>query len=144
MIRIANKLDIKSINFLGKKYNNNFEKLFNIEKIIFDENYKVYIYEKNKAIIGFLIVLNTYEISNIILIFVDENFRNNHIATNLIDYYISELPIVVEKITLEVNVTNVNAIKLYKNFGFETIHVRKQYYSDNNDAYIMERKIKDE
>ena len=45
---------------------------------------------------------------------------------------------------LEVNVTNQTAVNFYQKFGFKIIHVRKNYYSDNNDAYIMERSIESE
>ena len=39
---------------------------------------------------------------------------------------------------LEVRVSNINAINLYKKNGFEIIRTRKGYYSDNNeDAYDM-------
>lgn len=39
---------------------------------------------------------------------------------------------------LEVRVSNVKAINLYKKLGFEILRVRKGYYSDNNeDAYDM-------
>lgn len=40
--------------------------------------------------------------------------------------------------TLEVRVTNVVAQRLYEKLGFETVGVRKGYYTDNQeDAYIM-------
>ena len=144
MIRVASNRDIELINGLGKKYNSSFQKLFDIKSLIENKDYKIYVAEYNNEIVGFLIALNTYDIYNIILIFVEEKYRHQHIATNLLDYYISELSIDIEKIILEVNVTNKNAIAFYQKFGFEIIHTRKNYYSDNNDAYIMERKIKDE
>ena len=144
MIRSANNLDIEKINELGKQYNSNFQKLFDIKDILANNDYKVYVDDVNNEIVGFLIILNTFEISNIILIFVEEKYRNKHIGTNLLDYYLTEISLDIEKVLLEVNVTNKNAIKFYEKFGFDIIYTRKNYYSDNNDAYIMERKIKDE
>ena len=144
MIRVANNPDIEKINELGKKYTSNFQKLFDIKDILANDDYKVYVADANNKIVGFLIILNTFEISNIILIFVKEEYRHKHIGTNLLDYYLTELSLDIDKILLEVNVTNKNAIKFYEKFGFDIIHTRKNYYSDNNDAYIMERKIKDE
>ena len=42
------------------------------------------------------------------------------------------------EVTLEVRVTNDLAQALYRKYGFETVGVRKRYYTDNNeDAYIM-------
>ena len=40
-------------------------------------------------------------------------------------------------ITLEVKTTNDAAIALYKSFGFEVAGVRKRYYNNLFDAYVM-------
>ena len=40
-------------------------------------------------------------------------------------------------ITLEVNTENLPAINLYKKYGFEILGVRKKYYDNKFDAYIM-------
>ena len=40
-------------------------------------------------------------------------------------------------ITLEVNERNSTAIHLYKKHGFETVGIRKKYYDNKFDAYIM-------
>lgn len=46
-------------------------------------------------------------------------------------------------ITLEVRVSNAPAIGLYESFGFESVGVRKKYYSDGEDAMIMWRRQED-
>lgn len=44
----------------------------------------------------------------------------------------------IRKATLEVRVSNVRAINLYRRFGFEGIAFRKGYYADNGeDALVM-------
>ena len=44
----------------------------------------------------------------------------------------------VEYVTLEVRVSNVRAIRLYRTYGFKPIALRKRYYSDNGeDAMVM-------
>ena len=40
---------------------------------------------------------------------------------------------------LEVRASNIAAIALYKTQGFETVGVRPKYYSDNEDAVLMQR-----
>ena len=40
---------------------------------------------------------------------------------------------------LEVDVTNDSAISLYKNIGYETLNIRKNYYGYGRDAQIMRR-----
>lgn len=42
----------------------------------------------------------------------------------------------IEKLFLEVRVSNIKAIKLYEKCGFEKISVRKKYYKDGEDALI--------
>ncbi len=48
----------------------------------------------------------------------------------------------LEFLHLEVRVSNEKAIRLYKKHGFETIRIRKGYYSDNyEDAYEMMKAV---
>ena len=43
----------------------------------------------------------------------------------------------VASITLEVNVNNIPAQKLYEKYGFKSVGVRKKYYNNTDDAIIM-------
>jgi ribosomal protein S18 acetylase RimI-like enzyme len=40
---------------------------------------------------------------------------------------------------LEVDVSNIEAIKLYQNLGYESLNIRKNYYGYGRDAQIMRR-----
>ena len=42
-----------------------------------------------------------------------------------------------KSVTLDVRDTNFAAIKLYESFGFKVVGVRKRYYSNGADAYVM-------
>ena len=88
-------------------------------------------------LVGYLKYEVTFEVVNIIDVFVEENYRNRGIATKLFQNLLKNVK--PEKFMLEVNENNVNAIKLYKKFGFVNIHVRKKYYKEG-DALIMELK----
>ena len=88
-------------------------------------------------LVGYLKYEVTFEVVNIIDVFVEENYRNRGIATKLFENLLKNVK--PEKFMLEVNENNVNAIKLYKKFGFVNIHVRKKYYKEGN-ALIMELK----
>ena len=88
-------------------------------------------------LVGYLKYEVTFEVVNIIDVFVEENYRNRGIATKLFENLLKNVK--PEKFMLEVNENNVNAIKLYKKFGFVNIHVRKKYYKEG-DALIMELK----
>lgn len=43
----------------------------------------------------------------------------------------------VKKITLEVNVSNEPAMKLYEKFLFKTVSLRKKFYNNSQDAALM-------
>ena len=46
----------------------------------------------------------------------------------------------VVNITLEVRISNIIAINLYKKFGFKEVALRKYYYGDE-DAILMEKQV---
>jgi len=41
------------------------------------------------------------------------------------------------RIILDVDTKNTPAINLYKSLGFEVIHLRKRYYSDGADSFLL-------
>ena len=47
----------------------------------------------------------------------------------------------IETLHFEVNEKNEPAIKLYENFGFKNLGIRKNYYKGQFDAYIMKLMI---
>lgn len=48
------------------------------------------------------------------------------------------LELEARRATLEVRISNLGAVALYRRYGFDIVSVQKAYYSDNNeDAYIM-------
>lgn len=47
----------------------------------------------------------------------------------------------IKKVFLEVRETNLPAICLYKKFGFEQISVRKNYYPDGENAFVMVKEL---
>lgn len=47
------------------------------------------------------------------------------------------------KAYLEVRVTNKYAINFYKKFGYQIMYIRKNYYLDGADAYVMAKVIQE-
>lgn len=87
---------------------------------------------------GIKVVLDSADIMNIV---VKKNFRNLGIGTSILNEIIALCSSLnLSSITLEVRKDNEYAISLYKNFGFETLGVRKKYYN-GIDGFIMEKKI---
>ncbi len=75
---------------------------------------------------------------------VDPDFRRKGYACalmeKLVDFSKEEA---MSVILLEVRASNESAIKLYEKFGFETMGVRKNYYSaPTEDALLMTLKLK--
>ena len=139
MIREALEKDLESIYELGIKLHPNYRIINNLSEILKDKIHHLYVYELNKKVIGFIHYTKLYNSVDLVDLYVDENYRKQKVATNLIDYMITNLDI-DDRIFLEVNTTNQNALNLYQKFGFKIINIRKNYYGEN-DAYIMERVI---
>ena len=139
MIREALEKDLESIYELGIKLHPNYRIINNLSEILKDKIHHLYVYELNKKVIGFIHYTKLYNSVDLVDLYIDENYRKQKVATNLIDYMITNLDI-DDRIFLEVNTTNQNALNLYQKFGFKIINIRKNYYGEN-DAYIMERVI---
>lgn len=139
MIREATVLDIPRINELGSLLNDNFSSVNHLNDMLEDDLSKVYVYENDDQVIGFISATDLKETCDILSLVVDPEFRNQLVASNLIDYLISELDENLKIITLEVASKNIPAIHLYEKFGFEIVNVRKKYYADGDDAYLMAR-----
>lgn len=125
--------DIETIKKLGLLINENFNKVNNIEELI--ENNKIIGYYTDNKLVGFIIYEKNFEVVDILYIVVEKIYRRRGIGYNLVKYLINNIE--CEKIMLEVNCENKNAINLYKKFNFKIINIRRMYYG-NNDAYVME------
>ena len=134
-IRLYNKFDVKYINDIGNSYVNNFEKLYDLNKLLNDNINKIYVYDYEE-ILGFIhltVLNNEIDIINIV---VKDTYRNKQIGTKLLKHV---LKIYNNHIFyLEVSEDNISAIKLYEKFNFKTINKRVKYYEDK-DALIMKK-----
>ncbi len=94
----------------------------------------------DSEIVGYIgFWLATDNEAHIVTIAVRGDFQRKGVASILIA---SALTLAVhldaEKATLEVRVSNIPAQGLYRKFGFETIVIRQNFYSDTGeDAYVM-------
>ena len=138
MIRLANKNDLNKINEIGLQIKEDFNKKYDIENFLNLDYGKIYVYEENESVIGFIQLEEHYEILDIINIAVDKDNHNKNIGTKLIEFSTKNTK--AEKIMLEVRESNISAIKLYEKNGLVEINRRKKYYG-NEDAIIMERNL---
>ena len=135
MIREAIKSDIDAINKLI--YDSNNQKTCDLLKgdMLSHTIKRVFIYEENKEVIGFILINDLKEEIEIIDFIICKEYRGKKIGSKLLNYIINNF---TSSIFLEVNVNNEPAINLYKKYNFEIINIRNNYYNDE-DAYIMRR-----
>ncbi|ALQ37005.1 ribosomal protein S18-alanine N-acetyltransferase [Fusobacterium hwasookii] len=130
------------------------EQIFNLEKEIFKNssfnrvyldtlvkgnNSFIYVYLIEAKVCGYLMVLDSIDVYEILAIATIEEYRNNGIAQELLD------KIKTKDIFLEVRESNQVAINFYKKNKFKEISVRKNYYSEpNENAIIMKLEVNNE
>jgi ribosomal-protein-alanine N-acetyltransferase len=91
-------------------------------------------------LIGYLICSSYHSVWHVMNIAVDLDRRRLGVATALIEHLFGETGDGSARYTLEVRVSNAEAIAMYESFGFRSAGVRRRYYHDNNeDALIMWR-----
>lgn len=99
---------------------------------------RVYTARDNNTIIAFIsyrFVAPAAELTNFA---VDGNFLKRGIGAFILGESIKELAALgVKTITLEVNVNNDAAMKLYEKFLFKTVSLRKKFYNNSQDAALM-------
>ena len=78
------------------------------------------------------------EHSELINFYVSKKYQNQGFGSMMLDFIISVCESVkCKNLSLEVRVSNEKAIHLYKSFGFVESHIRKEYYSNHEDAIVM-------
>ena len=90
---------------------------------------------KRAGYVGSWLTIPNAEILNL---FVSDIYRGNKLGKGLmkevIDVCLKEN---IKAITLEVRKSNSYAIAMYKDIGFVVSHIRKKYYENKEDAYLM-------
>ena len=130
------------------------EQIFNLEKEIFKssafsksylntlikgDNSFIYVYLIDDKVCGYLMILDSIDVYEILAIATIEKYRNKGIAQELLD------KIKTKDIFLEVRESNKVAINFYKKNNFKEISIRKNYYSEpTENAIIMKLEVNNE
>ena len=96
------------------------------------------------TIVGYIDFMHTFDSATINRIAVRKEYRKKGIGKQLLSKCIEEIRSGEEKadfLTLEVRTNNEEAISFYKNNEFEEINIKKNYYSDGQDALYMVRSV---
>jgi [ribosomal protein S18]-alanine N-acetyltransferase len=90
-------------------------------------------------LVGYLIISRYVDAWHVMNVAVEPEFRRHGIATALLERLFERTSDDERRgYTLEVRVSNVGAIRLYEQLGFEPRGIRRGYYTDNReDALIM-------
>ncbi len=109
-----------------------------IEKEILSDTDSIYNYKSNEGdmILGYLEIRLVDGVVDIMNLYVNVENRKQGIATKLMEYMFENER--YNKIMLEVNENNLQALKLYNKLGFKEISLRDRYYG-NDSAIIMEK-----
>lgn len=97
---------------------------------------KEVIYVEKDIVIGYLSYSIMYEKAEINNIYVLNEYRGQGIGSKLLDYLVKKCKI-CENITLEVRKNNINAIHLYKKYGFKEVAIREKYYNGVDGILMM-------
>ena len=137
---------------LRKGLNSDLEYIFEIETKVYDKPYwnkkmldevlsgktenRIWVYELNRIIIGFIIDLRYDSEVNILNIAIGKPFQNKRHGFKMVYNYLKSLP---QKCTvlLEVKKNNYKALKIYSKLNFQKLNTRKAYYNDGEDAVNM-------
>ena len=131
---------IEQIFYLEKEIfkNSAFNKSY-IETLIKGDNSFIYIYLIKDKVCGYLMVLDSIDVYEVLAIATIEEYRNKGIAQKLLN------KIKIKNIFLEVRESNQTAINFYKKNKFKEISIRKNYYSEpTENAIIMKLEVNNE
>ena len=102
----------------------------------------IYVLVYDEQIAGYIDLWITYDTAQIANLAVNRKYWRKGFAKELMQKAIeTAVHEKCENITLEVRVSNERAISLYEKYGFMKINIRKQYYEDGENAYLLMKPI---
>lgn len=138
MIRKAVRNDFDIISKYYGEFSQNHVELFETDPFS-----RLFVYEIDYKIVGFINYSLIYDRAEINYIYVDKDYRKRHIASEFMEFLIVDaIDSGCKNITLEVSSKNNAGISLYKKYGFEEKAIRKNYYPDS-DGILMIRELID-
>lgn len=104
-----------------------------------------YVLEHNNVIIGYYGFWIMFDDVDITKVSIRKELQGKGLANILMEDFFNRIKnLDINTITLEVRVSNYKAINLYKKYGFKEIGIRKEYYDDLEDAYILQKEVKED
>jgi len=100
----------------------NFWNIQNLQSEVSNTNSKCFVAKLENKIVGFAGIWFAYDDIHLMNIVTHKNYRNRGIAKKLLEHIISNID--NKPLTLEVRTSNIAAINLYEQFGFEKVGIR--------------------
>ena len=101
----------------------------------FGDNHLVFGYIESGRLVAIAIFSYVLDTSELLYICVDKSIQSKGVANQLLSLSILELKKAnINEVFLEVDMTNIPAISVYKKLGFEQISIRKNYYKYNDGS----------
>ena len=122
--------------------------LYKIEELAFENSYRIStladmygnprysfvgIYNRD-ILVGYIILLDSIDIYEIIKIAISPNYRGKKLGKKLLSHILFDLD---KNLILEVRESNQVAVNLYESLGFEKVNIRKGYYGDTGEDAIV-------
>ena len=102
-------------------------------------SYNIACKDESRSLVGYCLSWLIYDEIHILIVAVDESFRNQGIGKRLIVKTLEHfIPRGANHAVLEVRLDNYGAISLYEKLGFENLRIRRNYYAETGeDALVM-------
>ena len=132
-IDLCYELDSNTISLWSKKqWANEFKK----------EGTKIFGLLTSNLVIGICVFHVVLDEAQINFFVVNQKYRKKGYGTHLMKYLIKQCEILnINKLLLEVSLSNTTAQKFYTRFDFHTVGIRTNYYKDGSDALLKEKKL---
>ena len=101
-----------------------------------------FVAEEGGQVCGYCCFSVVFDEAEVLNIAVDTPFRGKGFGAEILQNALNESKrLGAQTCFLEVRVSNVPAISLYEKFGFEKFGIRKKYYGDGEDAFVMRKSL---
>lgn len=141
-IRLVRKTDLQQIYEIEMRSFKTPFSFFTLQTLFWFNKEYFYVAEIDGKLVGYIIGDVRGNHGHIISIAVDAQHRREGIGRSLMKVLIKKFKEMnIKTIRLEVAVSNMNAQIFYKKMGFRTIDCIKNYYSNGEDAFLMEKRL---
>ena len=142
MIRKINKDDILKIVELENETLNTSLGANMLNDSLDNEMAYFFVDEEDNDILAYISTMFDGETVEILNFCVKAKLQHQGLGTKMLSFinnYFYNLK--AKNMILEVRFNNIKAINIYKKFGFKQIHIRKNYYSNGDDALVLNKEL---